>query len=157
VLKSHDEVARTLEQAARLNLPAMGDPRWIAFSKLPPRRPTFSMLGRNLLAGLAVVVHGWISKIAGHQVRRGPITYRHGDITHADYADESFDAITCLSVVEDGVNVESYFKEMWRILKPGGLLVNEKVIYWGEVKDCAFVVFTLQKPSRGTRRDSRRW
>jgi SAM-dependent methyltransferase len=58
------------------------------------------------------------------KVRRGPTTHRHGDITHTDYADESFDAITCLSVVEDGVNVESYFKEMWRILKPGGLLVT---------------------------------
>ena len=54
------------------------------------------------------------------KVRRGPTTHRHGDITHTDYADESFDAITCLSVVEDGVNVESYFKEMWRILNPAG-------------------------------------
>jgi ubiquinone/menaquinone biosynthesis C-methylase UbiE len=54
------------------------------------------------------------------KVRRGPTTHRHGDITHTDYADESFDAIICLSVVEDGVNVESYFKEMWRILNPAG-------------------------------------
>ena len=63
------------------------------------------------------------------KVRRGPITYRHGDITHTDYADESYDAIACLSVVEHGVNLESYFKEMWRILKPGGLLVTS-TDYW---------------------------
>ena len=74
-LLRHDEVARTLEQVARLNLPAMGDPAknwdglaaWIAFSRLPPRRSIFSM--------------------------------------------------------EHGVNLASYCKEMWRILKPGGLLV----------------------------------
>jgi hypothetical protein len=30
-------------------------------------------------------------------------TYRHGDITHTDYADESYDAIACLSVVERDV------------------------------------------------------
>ena len=64
------------------------------------------------------------SRTFNKKARRGPITHRHGDITHTDYADESFDAIICLSVVEDGVNVESHFKETWRILKPGGLLVT---------------------------------
>jgi len=46
-LLRHDEVARTLEQVARLNLPAMGDPAknwdglaaWIAFSRLHSEGP----------------------------------------------------------------------------------------------------------------------
>ena len=35
-----------------------------------------------------------------------------------------FDAITCLSVIEHGVNLKHYFREMSRILKPGGVLIT---------------------------------
>ncbi|MEO8062862.1 MAG: methyltransferase domain-containing protein [Pseudomonadota bacterium] len=54
----------------------------------------------------------------------GPIRYEYGDLTNTKYPDHSFDAITCLSVIEHGVDVDSYFREMRRILKPGGLLVT---------------------------------
>jgi hypothetical protein len=47
-------------------------------------------------------------KGAGHQAG-----IQYGDITRTDYVQESFGAIACLSVVEHGVNPESYFKEMW--------------------------------------------
>jgi SAM-dependent methyltransferase len=56
--------------------------------------------------------------------RRGPIRYLPGDITHAPFPDEFFDAITCLSVVEHGVPLERYFREMYRLLKPGGVLIT---------------------------------
>jgi SAM-dependent methyltransferase len=56
--------------------------------------------------------------------RRGPIRYSPGDITRAPFTDEFFDAITCLSVIEHGVPLESYFREMYRLLKPGGLLIT---------------------------------
>jgi SAM-dependent methyltransferase len=56
--------------------------------------------------------------------RRGPIRYLPGDITRAPFPDEFFDAITCLSVIEHGVPRESYFREMHRLLKPGGVLIT---------------------------------
>jgi ubiquinone/menaquinone biosynthesis C-methylase UbiE len=59
----------------------------------------------------------------------GPIRYEYGDITATSYADATFDAVTCLSVVEHGVNIEAYFREMARIVKPGGLLVTSTDYY----------------------------
>ena len=56
--------------------------------------------------------------------RRGPIVYEPGDITRMRFPDALFDAVACLSVIEHGVDVDAYFREMARILKPGGLLVT---------------------------------
>jgi SAM-dependent methyltransferase len=55
--------------------------------------------------------------------RHGPIQYEPGDITRTRFSDDFFDAITCLSVIEHGVDVEAFFREMSRILKPQGVLV----------------------------------
>jgi SAM-dependent methyltransferase len=56
--------------------------------------------------------------------RRGPIRYLPGDITSAPFTDAFFDAITCMSVIEHGVPLDVYFREMHRLLKPGGLLIT---------------------------------
>jgi SAM-dependent methyltransferase len=56
--------------------------------------------------------------------RRGPIMYEPGDITKTRFEDDTFDAVSCLSVVEHGVDLRAYFREMARILKPGGVLVT---------------------------------
>lgn len=56
--------------------------------------------------------------------RRGPIRYIPGDLTRTPYADGFFDAIACLSVIEHGVPLREYFREMFRLLKPGGLLIT---------------------------------
>jgi SAM-dependent methyltransferase len=56
--------------------------------------------------------------------RRGPIRYFHGDITQSAFPSAHFDAVTCMSVIEHGVPLEGYFREMFRILKPGGLLIT---------------------------------
>lgn len=61
--------------------------------------------------------------------RRGPIRYIPGDLTHTHYADSSFDAITCMSVIEHGVPLDAYFREMYRLLKPNGLLVTSTDYY----------------------------
>jgi SAM-dependent methyltransferase len=61
--------------------------------------------------------------------RRGPIQYLPGDITHAAFPNSSFDAITCLSVIEHGVPLEPYFQEMFRLLKPGGILITSTDYY----------------------------
>lgn len=56
--------------------------------------------------------------------RRGPIRYLPGDITRTGFPDGFFDAITCMSVIEHGVPLEAYFREAYRLLKPGGLLIT---------------------------------
>ncbi len=63
------------------------------------------------------------------RIRRGRILYEHGDITQTRFSDKTFDAITCVSVVEHGVDLQAYFREMARILKPGGILITS-TDYW---------------------------
>lgn len=64
-------------------------------------------------------------------LRVGSILYDRGDLTRTGFADASVDAVACLSVIEHGVELTSYFAEMWRILKPGGILVTS-TDYWPE-------------------------
>lgn len=54
---------------------------------------------------------------------RGPVRYEPGDITATGYGDASFDAITCMSVIEHGVPLEPFLAETARLLAPGGTLV----------------------------------
>lgn len=61
--------------------------------------------------------------------RRGPIRYLPGDITQTAFPSAHFDAATCMSVIEHGVPLEGYFREMHRILKPGGLLITSTDYY----------------------------
>jgi len=51
------------------------------------------------------------------------ITHVVGDITNTNLKDSSFDAITCLSVIEHGVNPHKLFKECSRLLKSKGQLL----------------------------------
>lgn len=59
-----------------------------------------------------------------HPIHMGPITYEPGDITSTRFKAATFDAVTCMSVVEHGVDLRIYFKEMARVLKPGGVLIT---------------------------------
>jgi SAM-dependent methyltransferase len=61
--------------------------------------------------------------------RRGPIRYSYGDITRSEFPDSFFDAITCMSVIEHGVPLQPYFAEMFRVLKPGGILITSTDYY----------------------------
>lgn len=56
--------------------------------------------------------------------RRGPIHYLPGDITQLDFPARFFDAVTSMSVIEHGVPLDAFFREMFRVLKPGGLLIT---------------------------------
>jgi glycosyltransferase involved in cell wall biosynthesis/SAM-dependent methyltransferase len=58
----------------------------------------------------------------GEEVRRGPVRFRYGDVTATAFPDASFDAVTCMSVIEHGVPVEAFLAETARILRPGGVL-----------------------------------
>ncbi len=73
-------------------------------------------------------LHG-INLAFQERTQRGPIVYEHGDITRTLYESGSFDAVTCLSVIEHGVDLTAYFREMSRILKPRGILLTS-TDYW---------------------------
>ena len=51
------------------------------------------------------------------------IEYLKGDLMHTPFADESFDFITCLSVIEHQVDFVAFAKEVSRLLMPGGKLI----------------------------------
>jgi len=48
------------------------------------------------------------------------IEYVKGDMLHCPFPDASFDSITCLSVVEHGVDFKELARECSRLTKPGG-------------------------------------
>jgi SAM-dependent methyltransferase len=72
-------------------------------------------------------LHGCDLIIADHQT--GHIQYTTQNLEQTTYPDQFADAITCLSVIEHGVNPEAFLKECQRLLKPGGLLVIS-TDYW---------------------------
>ncbi|GAC1385651.1 MAG: hypothetical protein NVSMB33_14870 [Ktedonobacteraceae bacterium] len=70
-----------------------------------------------------------INPVFKKPLRRGPINYEYGDITQTRFANNTFDAVTCLSVIEHGVDLHSYFQEVSRILKPDGILITSTDYY----------------------------
>jgi SAM-dependent methyltransferase len=60
---------------------------------------------------------------------RGPIRYEPGDITRTEFQDSYFAAASCLSVIEHGVPLEPFFREMHRLLTPGGVLITSTDYY----------------------------
>jgi SAM-dependent methyltransferase len=71
------------------------------------------------------------------------IRYLRGDATKCACADCHFGAVTCLSVIEHGIPLEEFFREMHRVLIPGGYLIVS-TDFWHEAVDtgnrCAFGV-----------------
>lgn len=61
--------------------------------------------------------------------RQGPIQYLPEDIIHTSFPDASFDVITCLSVIEHGVDIEEFLTEAKRLLRDGGQLILS-TDYW---------------------------
>jgi glycosyltransferase involved in cell wall biosynthesis/SAM-dependent methyltransferase len=67
-------------------------------------------------------------------IRAGSIRYQRMDLTNTSFADQSFDAIACLSVIEHGVALDAYVREAARLLRPGGILVTS-TDFWCEPVD----------------------
>jgi SAM-dependent methyltransferase len=161
VLKSEHEVRCSIEQVQRLGLPLVGrtaankEPKnWDSLAALElilkntdPRARIFDAGGERysmILPWLAL--YGYRDLTAGNLVfeqpiQEGPIRYEHQDITQTTYPNARFDAITCLSVIEHGVDLAAYFKEMARILKPGGLLITSTDYYDSPVDTRGQVIF----------------
>jgi SAM-dependent methyltransferase len=144
VLKSRAEWQRALEQAktARLPLHRGDEKNWdhlaAVFAILGETTPSARVLDAgaefygNVLPTL--FAYGYrdlygINLSFTEEARRGPIRYQPGDITQTVFADSSIDAVACMSVIEHGVPLEGYFREMYRVLKPGGLLITSTDYY----------------------------
>lgn len=65
----------------------------------------------------------------------GHIRYTKQDLLHTSFPDASFDFVTSISVIEHGVDPERYFREMCRVLNPGGYLLTS-TDYWPDPIDC---------------------
>ena len=146
MLQSTDEYESAIDHLRVLGLPIHSDPpkNWdnlIAMDAiLRSTGPTAHILdgGAELYSSMlpSLLLFGYrnlygINLSFDRSFRRGPIRYSHGDITHTEFPAESFHAITCLSVIEHGVDPEAYFQEASRILKPGGLLITS-TDYWDD-------------------------
>lgn len=63
------------------------------------------------------------------------IQFSAQDLCATSYPDSLFAAITSISVIEHGVPIEKYVREMARLLRPGGILLTT-TDYWSEPIDC---------------------
>jgi SAM-dependent methyltransferase len=139
VLKTRAEWEAATENAKRLGVPRHRGPEknWDHLAAVSTILTHTAPAARILDAGAefysnvlpALFLYGYrelygINLAFTDPARRGPIRYQPGDITHAPFADGFFDAITCMSVIEHGVPLDAYFREMHRLLKPGGLLIT---------------------------------
>jgi 2-polyprenyl-3-methyl-5-hydroxy-6-metoxy-1,4-benzoquinol methylase len=63
------------------------------------------------------------------------------DLEKTNFNDIMFDFITSLSVIEHGVNIQNYFREMNRILKKDGMLLTstdywpDKIVNWVKTRE----------------------
>jgi SAM-dependent methyltransferase len=138
-LKTQAEVDAAVAEAARLRLPPCGDPAktWDTLGALREVLTRTTPDARILDAGAELYsrllpwlyLYGYRNLLGNNlvfegELRQGPIRYEQGDITKTRFEAASFDAISCLSVIEHGVDLDAYFREMARVLKPGGVLVT---------------------------------
>jgi hypothetical protein len=144
VLKKQEEVVASTAQVRSLGLPLVPEhtKNWDTLAALDLILKTTGTNANIFDAGGArysmilpwLFLYGYKNLIAENldfqePRHRGPIIYRHGDITKTDFHDNCIDAITCLSVIEHGVDLKAYFNEMSRILKPGGILITSADYY----------------------------
>ncbi len=145
VLLTHQEVQSAAEQVQKLGLPALYhdvSKTWDSLAALDCILKTTERNARILDAGaeLYSLVLPWlylygyrnlvgINLVFKRPLRRGPVRYEYGDITRTRFENGSFDAITCLSVIEHGVDTDAFFKEAARLLKPGGTLITSTDYY----------------------------
>ena len=144
VLQTRNEWEKALEQVEALGLPPHPDPpkSWDSLAALSLILERTESGARILDAGseLYSVILPWLFLYGYEDLwgvnleldrahKRGPIRYEYGDITRTRFDDETFDTVTCLSVIEHGVNLELYFKEMSRILRRNGHLITS-TDYW---------------------------
>jgi SAM-dependent methyltransferase len=144
VLRSTTQVRESIAQIERLGLPPVALPakNWDSLAALDIILRNTDTSARIFDAGGEwysmilpwLCLYGYRNLTAGNLVfdkklHRGPIVYEHADITRTKYSDRSLDAVTCLSVIEHGVDLDAYFREMSRIIRDDGILVTSTDYY----------------------------
>lgn len=138
VLKTINDVDNSIKEIRDLGLPIMRDipKNWdslIALKvilKFTDKNSKVFDAGGEIYSMILpwLFLYGYKNLSAGNlifdePIKRGSIIYRNCDITKTKFDVNTYDAITCLSVIEHGIDLNEYFKEMSRILKPGGILI----------------------------------
>lgn len=144
VLKTSRDWERAKDEVRALGLPLHADEskNWDSLTALHTILKQTDRSARILDAGSEVYsmilpwlfLYGYknltgINLVFNEPIRRGPISLEYGDLTQTKFEKNTFDVITCLSVIEHGVNLQMYFREMHRILKPGGRLITSTDYY----------------------------
>jgi len=71
------------------------------------------------------------------------VRYEVADFMHTPFANESFDIITAISVIEHGYNAQGLLRELSRLLRPGGYFVAS-FDYWPEkVRSDGIMIFGM--------------
>ncbi|MCS3638158.1 class I SAM-dependent methyltransferase [Salinibacter ruber] len=139
ILKNKKELKEALNEIDEIGLPKVGDEpkNWDSLSALTKIINSTTKDSKVLDAGgeKYSMILPWLS-LYGYKnleainiafdrtFKKGPITYKKDDITSTTYDRNTFDAVTCLSVIEHGVEVDDYLEEMSRILKDNGILLT---------------------------------
>ncbi len=90
-----------------------------------PFPPVKAALGRRL----------WRTAGAGIQMYlRNRSRFRRSPVEHTTFPEGTFAAVTCMSVIEHGVDIGAFLNEATRLLRPGGLLVLS-TDYWPDGLD----------------------
>jgi SAM-dependent methyltransferase len=144
VLRAREEVVDAQAKVKQLGLPPLGMPEkyWDALAAIQVVLNTTTPGDRILDAGAErwSPVLPWLARygyrhllgcnlVFGEPEKVGPIVYEHADITRTHYRSAQFAAVTCMSVLEHGVDTRWFFTEMNRIIRPGGHLVLS-TDYW---------------------------
>jgi SAM-dependent methyltransferase len=156
VLKNQNEVDSAIGQVRKLGLPVMMEPskNWDSLAALDlilkstEKDAQVFDAGGELYSMILpwLYLYGYRNLSAGNlvfkkSIRKAAIRYQYSDITQTEFEPESLDAITCLSVIEHGVSLRSYFAEMFRILKPGGILITSTDYFETEVDTMGQMAF----------------
>lgn len=135
ILLSDPEVKKANDEVDRLKIPHIVSKDWDTLIALSKILETVPKNGKILDAGAehTSVMLPWLH-MYGYEhlfginltfyrnVKKGNILYEFGDATKTRYADNYFDFVTCLSVIEHGVPQEKFLSEMARIIKDKGYL-----------------------------------
>lgn len=139
VLASSAAVRAATDEVSRLGLPPHGEPakNWDTLAALDQILRSTTRRARVFDAGGEFYsrilpwlgLYGYTRLVAGNldftgTEYRGAIRYEPMDLTRTPFTTGTVDAVTCLSVIEHGVDLDAYFREMARVLRPGGLLIT---------------------------------
>jgi SAM-dependent methyltransferase len=149
VLQTEDEVEASVKALHALALPLRDEwsKNWDAYRAFSVimRLGTAASRVLDVGCGRSGVILPWLemfgfSELYGCDMcfqkdfTRGRIHYSRQDLLHTSFGSHELDFITSLSVIEHGVDPAAYFREMHRLLQPGGFLLTS-TDYWPEPID----------------------